>query len=116
MDRFEYPVHLDMTEFLALSAPSSPPLNYRLFGVLVSQGNDQTTAFVKQGRDDSWLRYENGLVAPVSSIREVTQDNFGGTRRSKTAMHLTYIREDSIDEFFAEKDSTSLPLLQSNAS
>lgn len=78
--------------------------------------NDQVTAFVKQGRDESWLRYENGLVAPVSSIREVTQDNFGGSRRSKTAMHLTYIREDSIDEFFAERDSTSLPPLLSDAS
>lgn len=63
---------------------------------------------VKQGREGPWLRYDmNGHVAPVSSDREVLEGNYGGDRNRKHVMHLTYIREDSIDAFFAERDSTS---------
>lgn len=110
-DRFEYPAEIDMTEFVSLSASPPPPLNYHLFGVLVFHGRDthnQMSSFVKQGREGPWLRYDmNGHVAPVSSDREVLEGNYGGDRNRKHVMHLTYIREDSIDAFFAERDSTS---------
>ncbi|ORZ36348.1 hypothetical protein BCR44DRAFT_51570 [Catenaria anguillulae PL171] len=86
-DRYEFPLELDLDEFLmpeagAAAADPAVPIKqkYHLHGVLVHSGSVDAghyCAFIRPSRANKWFKFDDDKVVPVT-VKEVTEDNYGG--------------------------------------
>jgi len=118
-DSFEFPLEIDLGEFLDETADRTEPWKYKLYGVLVHSGNPHgghNFALIKPDRHTWWLKFDDDRVTPVTD-RELLE-KYGGEplqRDHPTTMGgstgagvLVYIRKAAIDELmvpFTEGDT-----------
>ncbi|KNE63202.1 hypothetical protein AMAG_18968 [Allomyces macrogynus ATCC 38327] len=89
-DRYEFPLDLDLDEFLVpptpaegeeeVDVPPPGPQKYHLHGVLVHSGSvdgGHYCAFIRPRRENKWYKFDDDRVVPVT-LKEVLDDNFGG--------------------------------------
>lgn len=109
-DRFEFPVDLDLSEFV-------PNSEYQLHGVLVHTGHvdgGHYTVFVRPKIENKWIKFNDDVVLPVP-LQDVTMENYGGekqrqfVRRFTNAYMLVYIKKDSLDKVLCD---VSIPSTQ----
>jgi len=126
-DRFEFPVEIDLDEFLDETADRTELWKYRLHSVLVHSGDTHgghSYALIKPDLYTRWLKFDDDRVTPTID-REVLERNYGGgppngvvpqtqkdrpmaMKKSTNADVLVYIREAAIDDVmapFTEKDT-----------
>jgi ubiquitin carboxyl-terminal hydrolase 7 len=121
-DRHEFPVEIDLGEFLAQEADRSQPWVYRLHGVLVHAGDlhgGHYFALIKPDAGSRWLKFDDDRVTPVTD-REVLEENFGESaaqqarapartiKRFTNAYMLVYIRESALADVlppFTDEDT-----------
>ncbi|KAG9295196.1 hypothetical protein G9A89_006177 [Geosiphon pyriformis] len=118
-DRHEFPMEIDLDEYLSPEADRSKPQKYLLHGVLVHSGDlhgGHYFALLKPEKDGKWLKFDDDRVTPVTD-KEVLEDNYGGEfannnplpirppgrnlKRFTNAYMLVYIRESDIGEILA---------------
>ncbi|KAJ3129556.1 hypothetical protein HK098_001032 [Nowakowskiella sp. JEL0407] len=120
-DRHEFPLVIDLDEFLADDADKSVKNRYHLHGVLVHSGDlhgGHYCAFIKPEKEDKWFKFDDDRVVPVT-LREVLEDNFGGEspsskpgkqfKRFTNAYMLVYIRETELDLILNPVSETDIP-------
>lgn len=128
-DRHEFPMEIDLEEFLEEGADRSVPHIYKLHGVLVHHGDLNTGhyfALIKPEKDGRWLKFDDDRVTPVFD-REVLEDNFGGgdlpngpphrlaardpkIKKATNAYMLVYIRESELDNVLAPFTEADTPV------
>ncbi|KAL1922126.1 uncharacterized protein VTP21DRAFT_10768 [Calcarisporiella thermophila] len=104
-DRHEFPLEIDLEEFLDPEADRSKPYKYRLQGVLVHSGNlhgGHYFALLKPEKNSNWFKFDDDRVVPVAE-KEVLEDNYGG----EIGHGIRY--ESEIDEILAPVGSEDIP-------
>ncbi|GBB89579.1 hypothetical protein RclHR1_01630017 [Rhizophagus clarus] len=116
-DRFEYPMEIDLEEFLSKDADKSSSHKYLLHGVLVHSGDDlhkgHYFALLKPGNDGKWFKFDDDRVIPVTDS-EVLEYNYGGKidhnlPRFTNAYILVYIRASNINEILSPLVPRDIP-------
>ena len=126
-DRHEFPLEIDLKEFLDESADREANYNYVLHGVLVHSGDlhgGHYYALLKPQKDSNWYRFDDDRVTPAL-LREVLDENFGGAlapsgirnpnqrqnqlKRFMNAYMLVYVRETKIDEILMPVTDADIP-------
>ncbi|CAG8620867.1 1600_t:CDS:10 [Paraglomus brasilianum] len=127
-DRHEFPMEIDLEEFLSPEADRSQPHKYLLHGVLVHSGDlhgGHYFALLKPEKDGRWLKFDDDRVTPVTE-KEVLEDNYGGEhsaisppanirptgkigKRFTNAYMLVYIRASAVDEILAPVLESDIP-------
>ncbi|PKY26877.1 cysteine proteinase, partial [Rhizophagus irregularis] len=126
-DRHEFPMEIDLEEFLSEDTDRTNPHKYLLYGVLVHSGDSHEGhyfALFKPEKDGKWFKFDDDHVIPVID-KEVFEDNYGGeypnentiTIRSAARNHerftnaymLVYIRESNVDEILSPVVSEDIP-------
>jgi ubiquitin carboxyl-terminal hydrolase 7 len=114
-DNYEFPLEINLDDFLAEDADRTDPATYHLHGVLVHSGDvggGHYFAMIKPTKEDKWFRFDDERVIPVTHW-EVLEENFGGDpptgdgggsgaaaktiRRFTNAYMLVYVRESALD-------------------
>lgn len=127
-DRHEFPLEIDLEEFLDETANHSENWNYKLHGVLVHSGDlhgGHYYALLKPEKDGNWFRFDDDRVTPALT-REVLDENFGGLitpsgirnpnvrqnqmKRFMNAYMLVYVRETRIDEILMPVTDADIPI------
>lgn len=126
-DRHEFPLEIDLNEFLDESADKGANWNYKLHGVLVHSGDlhgGHYYALLKPQKDSNWFRFDDDRVTPALQ-KEVLDENFGGIlapsgirnpnakpnqlKRFMNAYMLVYVRETKIDEILMPVTDADIP-------
>ncbi|KAI8055335.1 cysteine proteinase [Syncephalis plumigaleata] len=128
-DRHEFPLEIDLEEFLATNADRSVPCRYILHGVLVHSGDVHSGhyfALLRPEKNGKWFKFDDDRVIPVTE-KEVLEDNFGGEanstlstmggmrpvprllKRFTNAYMLVYIRESELDTVLAPVKASDIP-------
>lgn len=127
-DRHEFPLEIDLKEYLDETADRGANWNYKLHGVLVHSGDlhgGHYYALLKPEKDGKWFRFDDDRVTPALQ-REVLDENFGGIlapsgirnpnnmrtnqmKRFMNAYMLVYVRETSIDEILMPVTDADIP-------
>ncbi|PKY58830.1 cysteine proteinase [Rhizophagus irregularis] len=123
-DRFEYPMEIDLEEFLSKDADKSNSHKYLLHGVLVHSGDlhkGHYFALLKPEKDGKWFKFDDDRVIPVTE-NEVLEYNYGGKNpnnnpnkightliKHTNAYVLIYIRESNINEVLSPLVSEDVP-------
>ncbi|CAB5388507.1 unnamed protein product [Rhizophagus irregularis] len=110
-DRFEYPMEIDLEEFLSEDADRSNSHKYLLHGVLVFSGGAMNKghcfAILKPEKDGKWFKFDDDQVTPVID-KQVLEDNYGGLHFTN-AYILIYIRESNVDEILSPVVPEDIP-------
>jgi len=118
-DSFEFPLEIDLDEFLDGTADRTESWKYKLYGVFVHSGSPHgghSFALIKPDRHPWWLKFDDGRVTPVTdrelldtySGKPLQRDHPTAMKRSTNANALVYIRKAAIDELmvpFTEADT-----------
>ncbi|CAI2180552.1 16272_t:CDS:10 [Funneliformis geosporum] len=105
-DRQEFPMEIDLDEFLSEDADRSKPHKYLLHGVLVHSGDvhgGHYFALLKPEKDGKWEVLEDNYggeppnASPITTIRPTGRN----LKRFTNAYMLVYIRESDIDELLS---------------
>ncbi|KAK9457513.1 hypothetical protein V1511DRAFT_455322 [Dipodascopsis uninucleata] len=134
-DRYEFPLEIDLQEFLAPDAPKDEPWVYCLHGVLVHSGDlnaGHYYALLKPDKDGSWYKFDDDRVTRAT-LKEVldenygedphpsTNNNFGGQyqqmrqfgkfslKRHSNAYMLVYLRKSRVDTILAPLSESDTP-------
>ncbi|KAJ3117728.1 hypothetical protein HDU96_005858 [Phlyctochytrium bullatum] len=126
-DRHEFPLEIDLAQFLDDSVPSKhKPQKYHLHGVLVHSGDlhgGHYCAFLRPEKDGKWFKFDDDRVIPVTD-KEVFEENFGGefpqpngavkpnfrnSKRFTNAYMLVYIRDSDLEEILSPLEETDIP-------
>ncbi|KAI9598113.1 cysteine proteinase, partial [Syncephalis fuscata] len=128
-DRHEFPLEIDLDEFLATNADKSVPYRYVLHGVLVHSGDLHSGhyfALLRPEKNGKWFKFDDDCVIPVTE-KEVLKDYYGGEanataptmgrtrptprmlKRSTNAYMLVYIRESELDKVLAPVEPSDIP-------
>ncbi|TXT08338.1 uncharacterized protein COLE_05262 [Cutaneotrichosporon oleaginosum] len=127
-DRHEFPLEIDLAEFLDESADHSVSHVYKLHGVLVHSGDlhgGHYFALIKPEADGRWFKFDDDRVTPVTD-KEVLEDNFGGDlvngvmpahqrtqartlKKFTNAYMLVYIRETELSTVLAPFTENDTP-------
>ncbi|CAG8581315.1 9289_t:CDS:10, partial [Cetraspora pellucida] len=101
--RHEYPMEIDLQEYLSLDSDKSKPHNYLLHGVIVHSGDFHGGSyhiFLKPERSGRWFKFDDDTITPVTD-KEVLENSYGDNDPNIagyiTAYSLIYIRESDID-------------------
>lgn len=126
-DRHEFPLEIDLKEYLDETADLQANWNYKLHGVLVHSGDlhgGHYYALLKPEKDGKWFRFDDDRVTPALQ-REVLDENYGGVvatgnkpttarpaqmKRYMNAYMLVYVRETAIDEILMPVTDDDIPL------
>ncbi|PKY24462.1 cysteine proteinase [Rhizophagus irregularis] len=125
-DRYEFPIEIDLEEFLSENADRSNPHKYLLYGIIVHSGDlheGHYFALLKPEKDGKWFKFDDGRVTPVMDSEVL--DSYGGEfpdansisaidptdkrSRSTNAYMLIYIRESSINEILSPVIPEDIP-------
>ncbi|KAI9003728.1 hypothetical protein BC832DRAFT_621755 [Gaertneriomyces semiglobifer] len=120
-DRHEYPLEIELDEFLESNTPEQGPKpavkqKYHLHGVLVHSGDlhgGHYQAFLRPKLEDRWFKFDDDKVTPASKS-EVFEDNFGGAtgrlgKRYTNAYMLVYVRDADRPTVLAEVTDEDIP-------
>ncbi|KAJ3409581.1 hypothetical protein HDV05_004398 [Chytridiales sp. JEL 0842] len=121
-DRYEFPLEIDLNEFLDVSCQNQGPQKYILHGVLVHSGDlhgGHYCAFLRAEKQGKWFKFDDDRVIPVTE-KEVLEENYGGDmptvkpgmktyKRFTNAYMLVYIRESDLDEILAPVTEEDIP-------
>ena len=127
-DPFEFPLEIDLDEFLDGTADRAEPWTYKLYGVLVHSGDAHSGhnfALIKPDRWLTWwLKFDDERVTPVTD-RELLKNCCGGRPDSitpharmnrPTAMKrftnpsvLVYMRKAAIGDIMAPFNEGNIP-------
>jgi ubiquitin carboxyl-terminal hydrolase 7 len=127
-DRHEFPLEIDLAEFLDESADRTISHVYKLHGVLVHSGDlhgGHYFALIKPEADGRWYKFDDDRVTPVTD-KEVLEDNFGGDlvngmmpthqrtqartlKKFTNAYMLVYIRETELGTVLAPFTENDTP-------
>ncbi|KAJ3080058.1 hypothetical protein HK102_003345, partial [Quaeritorhiza haematococci] len=136
-DRHEFPLEIDLDEFLDADSDKSVPQRYHLHGVLVHSGDlhgGHYCAFIRTTPKGKWFKFDDDRVIPVTD-KEVFEDNFGGEypqrpsqtgvlnnstppqngaqvktyKRFTNAYMLVYVREADLDDVLAPMSEEDIP-------
>ncbi|EJU05407.1 ubiquitin carboxyl-terminal hydrolase 5 [Dacryopinax primogenitus] len=119
-DRHEFPLDIDLADFVESDCRGTDSWNYKLHGVLVHSGDlhgGHYFALIKPEKDGKWFKFDDDRVTRATT-REVLEENYGGeiqngymsptprnngikNKRMTNAYMLVYIRETAIDEVLA---------------
>ncbi|EGD83160.1 ubiquitin carboxyl-terminal hydrolase [Salpingoeca rosetta] len=113
-DRFEFPPHIDLSDFL--EDPSSSPAKFTLQAVLVHSGTTyggHYTAFISPEADGRWYHFDDELVYRTPANKAI-EDNFGSAagayhRGGGNAYMLVYVRDDVKDEVLKPMADDEIP-------
>lgn len=92
-DRYEFPLQLELDEFVK----EPGPWKYDLHGVLVHDGQASVGhyyALIKPEADGKWYKFNDDIVTEAS-LKEVLDANYGGDS-SVSAYMLVYIRQSEL--------------------
>ena len=120
--RFEFPMEIDLDEFLAEDAPKDVRNHYELYGVLVHSGDvsfGHYYAFLRTPPTSrEWYKFNDSSVS-IAEQEDAVDSNFGGTKSSgygygysygsANAYILVYVRKDSLQELFEPVPDSTLP-------
>lgn len=115
-DRYEFPEHLILDDFL--KEPESSPAHYTLHAVLVHTGDNfggHYVAYINPRGDGKWLKFDDDVVSKCTR-KEAIDNNFGGSddnlaiRNCTSAYMLCYIRDSCISEVLQDVPHDSIPL------
>ncbi|RHZ60946.1 hypothetical protein Glove_350g9 [Diversispora epigaea] len=126
-DRHDFPMEIELSEFLSPEADKSRSHRYLLHGVLVHSGDlhgGHYFALLKPEKDSKWFKFDDDRVTRVTD-KEVLEDNYGGEvpnssplpirpgarnlKRFTNAYMLVYIRESEVDEILAPVSPENVP-------
>ncbi|CAG8517017.1 2181_t:CDS:10 [Diversispora eburnea] len=126
-DRHDFPMEIELSEFLSPEADKSRSHRYLLHGVLVHSGDlhgGHYFALLKPEKDGKWFKFDDDRVTRVTD-KEVLEDNYGGEgpnssplpirpgtrnlKRFTNAYMLVYIRESEVDEILAPVSPENVP-------
>ncbi|RKP09509.1 ubiquitin carboxyl-terminal hydrolase 5 [Thamnocephalis sphaerospora] len=127
-DRHEFPLEIELDDFLSADADKSVPHRYILHGVLVHSGDlhgGHYFALLKPEKNGRWFKFDDDRVTPVTE-KEVLDDNFGGEingpapltsvrpmprliKRYTNAYMLVYIRESELDNVLRPMSTDDVP-------
>ncbi|KAG4301231.1 hypothetical protein PCK1_002541 [Pneumocystis canis] len=128
-DHYEFPLEIDLEEFLSDDANKSQPHIYKLYGVLVHSGDlhgGHYYALLKPEKDGHWYKFDDDRVTRAT-LKEVLDENFGGDmsptnsciknpysrnpclKRYMNAYMLVYFRENEIDEILKPVVESDIP-------
>ncbi|GES93025.1 cysteine proteinase [Rhizophagus clarus] len=126
-DRLEFPIEIDLEEFLSEDADRSNPNKYLLYGVLVHSGDlygGHYFILLKPENNGKWFKFDDERVTPVID-REVLEDNYGSEypnvntitirtagrnyKQFTNAYRLVYIRESDVDEMLSPVVPEDIP-------
>ncbi|KAF0502407.1 cysteine proteinase [Gigaspora margarita] len=101
-DLFEYPMEIDLQNYLSFDADKSKPHKYSLHGVVIHDGDKSGGLYyqyLRHEKNGKWIKFFNDKVTPAT-VKEVLDDNYGGGNKRwfPAAYVLTYIRESDIDD------------------
>ncbi|CAJ0637306.1 11152_t:CDS:10, partial [Entrophospora sp. SA101] len=112
-DRHEFPMEIDLEEFLSSDADSGDLHGGHYFALL------------KPEKDGRWLKFDDDRVTPVTD-KEVLEDNYGGESTNNSPLHnlrpgsrnikrftnaymLVYIRESDLDNILSPVIPEDIP-------
>ncbi|KAG5518673.1 hypothetical protein PMAC_002642 [Pneumocystis sp. 'macacae'] len=128
-DHHEFPLEIDLEEFLSDDANKSQPHVYKLYGVLVHSGDlhgGHYYALLKPEKDGHWYKFDDDRVTRAT-LKEVLDENFGGDmsptnsyiknpysrntslKRYMNAYMLVYFRENELDEILRPVVESDIP-------
>ncbi|KAG4305385.1 hypothetical protein PORY_000941, partial [Pneumocystis oryctolagi] len=128
-DHYEFPLEIDLEEFLSDDANKSQPHVYKLYGVLVHSGDlhgGHYYALLKPEKDGHWYKFDDDRVTRAT-LKEVLDENFGGDmsptnsyiknpysrntslKRYMNAYMLVYFRENELDEILRPVVEADIP-------
>ncbi|KTW29759.1 hypothetical protein T552_00966 [Pneumocystis carinii B80] len=128
-DHHEFPLEIDLEEFLSDDANKSEPHIYKLHGVLVHSGDlhgGHYYALLKPEKKGHWYKFDDDRVTKAT-LKEVLDENFGGDisltnnyiknpysrnsslKRYTNAYMLIYFRENELDEILKPVVESDIP-------
>ncbi|OHT01712.1 hypothetical protein TRFO_31374 [Tritrichomonas foetus] len=91
---FEYPLSIDMSQFLADDVPKPDDMIYDLYGILVHAGDEINGHFYAYLRtdpdDDQWYLFNDSSVS-FASEQQAVSNNFGGKKNEERQHYSAYI-------------------------
>jgi ubiquitin carboxyl-terminal hydrolase 7 len=103
-DRFEFPVTIDVKEFLEVVETNDDSSVFDLYGVIVHSGEAEGghyCAFVRTSAEnpDSWIQF-NDVQVTRATVHNAVEDNFGGSSSGGSAYMLIYVRRNDASEIY----------------
>jgi len=128
-DHLEFPLEIDLDEFLDETADRTEPCKYKLYGIFVHSGDTHgghNFVLIKPDRHTWWLKFDDDRVTPMTD-REVLDENYSGEPPNAAVPHaqrnqalvvekstntncLMYIRKTATDELMAPFTEEDTPL------
>jgi len=114
-DRFEFPEHLDLDEYLTDNEPT--PAIYTLHAVLVHSGDNHGghyVVFINPKGDGKWCKFDDDVVSRCTK-QEAIDQNFGGNdddigvKHCTNAYMLVYIRDSELQKVLQNVDESDIP-------
>ncbi|KAK9254267.1 hypothetical protein V1507DRAFT_441983 [Lipomyces tetrasporus] len=90
-DRHEFPLEINLQEFLVPDAPKDEPWVYVLHGVLVHSGDlnaGHYYALLKPEKDGYWYKFDDDRVTRAT-LKEVLDENYGEDPQQQTPLNNT---------------------------
>ncbi|KAK9458784.1 uncharacterized protein V1516DRAFT_681942 [Lipomyces oligophaga] len=138
-DRYEFPLEIDLKEFLTPETSRDEPWEYVLHGVLVHSGDlnaGHYYALLKPDKEGDWYKFDDDRVTKAT-LKEVLDENYGedlqpntqqvnsgfmgqyaamrqqpkfSVRRHSNAYMLVYLRKSRLDTILAPLAAEDTPL------
>lgn len=114
-DRFEFPEHLDLDEYL--TAVGNNSATYTLHAVLVHSGDNHGghyVVFINPKGDGKWCKFDDDVVSGCTK-QEAIDLNFGGNdddigvKHCTNAYMLVYIRDSELPKVLQNVDESDIP-------
>ncbi|ODV89308.1 hypothetical protein CANCADRAFT_137158 [Tortispora caseinolytica NRRL Y-17796] len=100
-DRHEFPLEIDLEEYLSDEADKSEPAVYCLHGVLVHSGDLNVGHYytlIKPTVNGDWLKFDDDRVTRAT-MKEVLNDNYGGDVEDNSVITMTGQRQTNISRY-----------------
>ncbi|PWA00372.1 hypothetical protein BB558_003575 [Smittium angustum] len=119
-DRHEFPLEIDLGEFLSKDADQNESWKYVLHGVLVHSGDLNSGhyfALIRTEIDGKWFKFDDDQVIPVAE-NEVFEENYGGelhhinSRISQPGENNLYENPPSLPAHVHFKNNTGFDLVK----
>ena len=121
-DRFEFPLTIDLTEFLTEDSPDRSRSNvYDLYGVLVHSGTCDSGhyyAFLRTSTSPQWYKFNDSYVSK-DTVENAVNKNYGNTfyeeflgkkENNCNGYILIYVHRDSAESIFEPIKDESIPI------
>ncbi|KAJ3226189.1 hypothetical protein HK099_005415 [Clydaea vesicula] len=120
-DRHEFPLEIDLDQFLESDEDRVGEYRYSLHGVLVHSGDlsaGHYMAFIRPEKNGKWFKFDDDKVLPVTQ-KEALNDNYGEiskpgqqfrqSRKLTNAYMLVYVRNSQLDTILSPVTEADIP-------